>query len=221
MNSAALKIFNDINALYEQDLIFNGEKYACPVCKKEYKSEKRARKHLDKQDCFSYVDLLKNTLLEIKIFQLYKDLIASVNPRARATLQSFRKGTFYRSTSKFVIFCHIHEVKVMEDYITWLNQEKGFDMIQKILSQGIKESTLREYRSYQRKNEQIASEPFYEKYRDDLIEDGQFLTRSLEKSHISIRYLATRDDFPFEEILSNLPRDYQNRVEGIASEVLG
>lgn len=218
--SEAFKIFNDIEEQYNVPPIKTEDRWVCPVCKKEFKTETGVRKHMEKKFCFTYQTLLKDTLLEIKVYQMYKTLIAAYNENAKVSLKSFRKSKFYASVSKFVIFCQIHEVKDAIKYLEWLNWFCGWNHMNALLSNGIKESNVRNYRLYLQASEDIDSETFYDRYKTGLVTDPAFLTRSIEKSLISIRFLAKQEDFDFENIMENLPLDYQNRITEIIEHVI-
>jgi len=216
----ALKVLNNIEQLYEQPLIKLDNEWQCPVCKKIYKSEKRAKTHLEKQTCVTYQSLLKDTLLEIKIYNMYKLLIAAYNPHAKISLRSFRKSRYYKAVSKFVMFCALHEIKDLIKYLEWINWKKEIHHMNSLLSTAIKESTLREYRLYCQTTDEIDSDPFYERYGDSLKTDPHFLTRSIEKALVSVSYLAFKEEFDFEKTMENLPIDYKNRVKEIIEYVI-
>jgi len=218
--SEALKVLNNIEQLYQQPVIKTNEGWQCPVCGKGYKSEKRAKTHVDKQDCVTYQSLLKDTLLEIKVFSVYKLIIAAYSPAAKVSLQSFRKSRYYKAVSKFVMFCHLHEIKDVIKYLEWINWEKDIHHMNALLSNGVKESVLREYRMHCQVIDDIDSDAFYERNEKALKQDPQFLVRSIEKALISITYLAYKENFNFENTMESLPIDYKNRVKEIIEYVI-
>ena len=215
------KVFNNIKDLYEQEYTKNDQgKFVCPVCGKVYKTEKAIQKHMNRQDCFTYLSLLKDTMTEVKVYTLYKNLVEAFNPKARVSFTRFRKSKQYKPCARFILFCHSNEVKEIETYIEWLSWSKNCSNMSSILSTGVKETVLREFRIHQQVTEDIKSQTFYERYKDDLKTDAHFLTRSIEKSHISVTYLATKEDFNFEETLQNLPVDYQQRIESLIQQII-
>lgn len=221
--SKDLSVFNNIDQLYEQEPKLNTKnEHVCPVCGKTYKRESGIKKHMSKKDCFSYLALLKDTMLELSCYQLYKLLMVEVEPNKRITVSLFRKSNYYKNIARFMIFCKLHEIKNINSYILYINHQ-GADHPQTILKQGIKEATLHDYRLYQQLNaaKEIDSVEFMDRYKKDLLTDHKFLVRSLEKSHIGLIYLAfEQQEFDFDERVDSLPLDYKNRVLDLADKVL-
>lgn len=209
-----VKLSNDVSYLYESGLIENEDgTHTCPVCKKKYKNKKSAQKHLDKQDCYKIQDLFGGTEFEKQAFHLFKEILASTNPSARTTVSTFRKSKSYSQIVRFILFTSYHDVYDKGLYYSWLNDIIGIRYMTKILSEGIKESRLREFRRWlQSHPSYIDSETFLDRYKEDLIEDQHFFIRSIEKGHVSIEYLSKSNDFPFDEICANLYQDYYQRL---------
>jgi hypothetical protein len=216
-----LSVFNDIDTLYEKSIIEDNGKFICPVCGKSYKTEKGAKNHMSKRDCFSYLVLIKDTMLELTCYSLYKLLVAEMGTISRVSVTSFRKSGYYKAVAKFVIFCKLHEVKDINSYLRYINS-KGVDSVHALLKVGVKETTLREYRIYLQKNpEEIDSVSFFEKYADYLETDDKFLIRSIEKGHISLLYLVTgQNQFDIDERIEGLPIDYQNRIFEVSDQII-
>lgn len=219
--TAELSVFNNIDSLYEQDIIEDEGRYICPVCNKSYKTEKGVKNHMRKKDCFSYQTLIKNTMLELTCYTLYKLLLAEMNSLGNVSISSFRKSGYYKPIAKFVIFCKLHEVKDINSYLRYINS-KGVNSIHGLLKVGVKESTLRDYRIHlQRNPEEIDNSLFLEKYLDALKTDDKFLVRSIEKGHISLMFLAlSQNEFDFDERVESLPVDYQNRIFEISEKII-
>ena len=218
-----LSVFNDIDSLYSKEPIEQTDgSFQCPVCMKKYKSIKGVNKHMEKRDCFSYLALLKDTMMELSCYQLYKLLMAEEESNRLITVSSFRKSSYYKNIAKFMIFCKLHEVKNINSYLRFINH-KGFNSAQGILKGGIKESVLRDYRFYQQLNakDEIDSAEFLDRYEKDLLTDDNFMVRSLEKSHIGLVYLLFgQDRIDFDSRVQNLPIDYQERVFELADRIL-
>lgn len=222
MSNQIVKTINDIEDVYNQDIIEENGKFVCPVCSKSYKRKSSAEKHLAKEDCLSLLDMFKNTTTEIKAYTHYKFLVGSVNPNATVSLQIFKKSPAYNGCIRLTLFLMYHEMlNLFETYVQWLVEFKRSQTIHAILSVGVKESVLADFRVFLHIYPQfIDNDKFYRSYREDLIEDSEFLVRSLEKAKISMKYLLSQEDFPFEEVMQKMEPGYQIRVEELAEKVL-
>lgn len=209
-----VRLVNDVSHLYEQGLIVNEDAtFTCPVCKKTYKQHGSAQKHLEKQECYRLHDLFENTEYEKQGSLFFREIMSSVNPRARVTLSTFRKAKLYAPVIRFILFTSYHDVLDKGLYYSWLDEIVNIKHTTKILSEGIKESRLREFRKWLQSNPSfIDSETFLDRYGNDLIEDQHFFIRSIEKGHVSASYLAESDDFPFDEVCGKLYEDYYQRL---------
>jgi hypothetical protein len=217
-----IAVANDVEKLYENGLISHSDgTFECPVCHKVYKRKSNAIAHLNKQDCYSLLDIFKNTANETRGLSLYKTLVSAVNPQARTSLNVFRKSRYYNPVMRYISFSAIHELgKLSEDYLDWLIQYKNFSNVNALLSNATKESFLREFRLFLQSHGDIMidSKTFIERYKQDLIDDQNFFIRSLEKGHLWIGYL-TPDIFPIDDVYESLDLDYKFRFEKILEEI--
>lgn len=208
-----VKLVNDVSSLYQEGLLKEDGGYVCPVCKKKYKQLGSAHKHLDRQDCYTVKDLFSGTEYENNAYVFFQSVMSGVNPSARITKQIFVKSKSYSSFVRFILFTSYHDVVDKGLYYSWLHEIVGLKHVNKILSEALKETRLREFRKFLQKNsELIDSESFVDKYRDDLIEDQHFFIRSIEKSHVSVAYLSSCAEFPFDEVCGSLYDDYYLRL---------
>ena len=214
----SIKTINDLDKLYDNGAQMMGGVYVCPVCNKQYKSKNGADKHIAKRDCYDLKHLFGGTATELKGYALYKELL----PEAKVDIRTYRKSPYYNSTIRFHIFSNLNDLHDQkESYLTWLNEFKGCDKINTLMKAAIKESNLREFRLFLQKYPRfIDSDTFYSRFKGDLVKDGKFFIRSLEKAKVSLHYIVQRDDFPFEEVMENLDPEYQIRFEDLANKVL-
>ena len=207
-----VKTVNDVAALYQSGLIESDGCYQCPVCKKEYKNLKSAQKHIEKQDCFKVQDLFEGTAHEDNAYVMFKEILATTNPAARSSIHIFRKSKMYGPVVRFIVFCSYHDVDDRGLYYTWLNEIVGIKYPNKILSEAIKESRLREFRKFLYSNPSLVDSASYvDKYKQDLIDDQKFFIRSIEKAHVTVQYLAN-SDFPFDDVCAKLYPEYYSRL---------
>lgn len=219
--SSTLKLIQDIEAIYEKPIIeLKNKSFICPVCGKSYMKQHSAELHLARKSCHKLKDIVTGTLTEARAYEIYKDVLSNVNPRARISMNGFKKSPMYNSFVRFVMFCTLHEVFDPLCYLDWLNQIKNLQNLPLLLKVGIEEATVREFRTFAQVMELMNSQKFFDAYKEDLLTDDGFLVRSLEKAKISIKWLARSEEFPFAERMENLPIDYQNRIEEIAKELV-
>jgi len=211
---SSLNVINEIDAMYDKGVTShqNGL-HVCGVCGKVYKTLKAAQKHMERKDCYKLFDLVKDTMHETKAYTLYKTLVSALNPNARVTLNIFRKSPMYNPVVRFSMYCSLNEVFSTDIYVSWLNEIKGIEQVNAILSEGIKDDTLREFRLFAHKHELMPSELYYQRYKDLLMEDDDFLVRSIEKAKIGAIFIAKEATFPFVERMEALPMDYQLRLQ--------
>lgn len=216
-----LKTLNDIDAIYEKGLKrLKNNLLVCPVCEKTYSNEAAAIKHLNARSCHKMQDVIAGTVHETKAYAMYKVIISSMKPDAQITLNTFRKSPLYNPIARFTMFCSLHAVFDADVYLAWLNEVKGFENVNTVLKEGVREDNLREFRLFAQKYNIIPSEKIYNAYREDLLTDDEYLVRCIEKAQIGLAFLASRDDFPFSERFESLPLDYQNRIKEIAEAIL-
>jgi uncharacterized C2H2 Zn-finger protein len=215
-----IKTINDVDSLYEKGPHHTAGGYECPACGKTYKTSSGAIKHMSKKDCYSLVDLFKATMTEMKAYSLYKNLLSMLGKDSNNDIRGFRKSPYYNGCIRFHLMTVMNSVNETQ-YRDWLIEIKGLGTIPKLLSTSIKPTTLKDFRIFLQAFDQfIDSESFYRKSSEMLIKDPQFFLRSLEKSHISLKWLLANDSFPFEEVMNSLPLDDQMRFEDFANAVL-
>lgn len=216
-----IKTFNEVGRLYDRGLIQKDDStFECPVCHKEYKSKVAGEKHVDKMDCYKMQDVFMDTEYEAMAHELYISVITNENPMARTGIRVFRKAKSYGPFLKFIIFTSYHQVSDKGLYYSWLNEIVGFRYTNKILSEGTNEGRLREYRLWlQRHPQYIDSQTFFERHAEALQNDQQFLIRSLEKSHIGIRYLMSAHGFDFDGVVDALDPGYYMRLQTLVEKV--
>lgn len=214
---------NDIDAIYDEGLIYSESEqtYTCPVCDKVYKCQSAAETHLLKRDCYSLKDIFDGTAQELRGYDLYATLIAKTNPRARVTVNTFRKSNYYTPVMRFLLFVDENELNhLREVYIDWLIDYANAQHINSLLSVGIRPSVLKEFRIFAQAFSEILidSETFFRQYREDFLEDSHFFLRSLEKAHIGLSYVANIEEGFIESIYTDMPIVYQDRVDVLVAE---
>lgn len=216
-----LKTLNDIDSVYDKGLKHLKNKLmVCPMCEKSYSSEHAAKKHLDARSCHRMQDVIAGTVHETKAYAMYKVIISSMKPDAQISLNTFRKSPLYNPIARFTMFCSLHSIFDADVYLAWLNEVKGIENVNTVLKEGVREDNLREFRLFAQKYNIIPSEKIYNAYREDLLNDDDYLVRCIEKAQISLAFLASQEDFPFSERFDGLPLDYQNRIRDIAEAIL-
>lgn len=207
-----LKIMNSVDAMYDVTLVplKNGINL-CPVCGKTFAKFWALERHFAQKNCHTLRDVAKGTLTELRAYQLYKDVISEVNPKARISLKTFIKSKFYNQFVRLSMFCTLHEITDVLAYLDWLNQIKNLTNLPTLLKVGIEEQSMREFRLFSHSCDLMGSAKFFERFKDELESDDLFFIRSIEKAKISIYWLAMNHP-DFDGRMNRLPVDYQNRI---------
>lgn len=207
-----IKTFNDVPSLYEEPLIYRDDgTIECPVCHKEYKREKSAIKHYEKQDCYNAVDVFKDTPYESYAFDLYEQIVYLKNSRAYVSKKTFRKSPSYRLAIQFILTCFSYEIPDIGEYYIYLKEVEGMNKINLCLSKGTHEDKIHAYRFYRHKNGLIESRSFYDKYKEELTNDEEFLLESIIKSNISVTFVSNSSTLM--NVVENMPIGYRIRLQ--------
>lgn len=189
-----IKIYNDINELYNQPVLETRNGWMCPVCEKEYKRRTFLNKHLESKKCHSIVDVFKNTETEMFGLEAYQFIqeehtfIRKIN-----SLSQFRRSKLYKPIMESIVFWSqnkgsMHQFKF---YILWCTRlvRSNTDLYKAIYSSK-QEKNLKEFRLFlQRKTPHVIdSERFHNINKDKLLNDNWFLLRSIERADISLEY---------------------------------
>lgn len=219
-NIGNMKTVNDVDKLYKKPIkkLKNGI-FLCPVCEKDFQTERGAEIHKEKKECHTLKHLVEGTIHEGKGFGLYQEIVGSINPKARVTLATFRKSTFYKPMMRFILFCVLHQVFDIRQYVDWLNQIKKIENLPKLLSVGTEEPILREFRDFAQLFELMDSQKFFDKYKEKLEEDDDFFIRSIEKGLISLSWLSRLESYDIDSRVERLPIDYKNRLFVVAGKL--
>ena len=195
--------------------------YGCPVCGKSWKKLQTLEKHLEKQNCHSLRDIYDGTVYEQTAYNIYSSVLEFFNPKARTSFNKFKESKSYNSFIRLSSFCTINEIKEIGHYLGWLINTKKVKKIHILISEGLKESNVREFRLFLQKRDLINSSAFFEKYEDDLRDknDPMFFVRSIEKGHISVKFLMNHAEFDFYERVYELPVGYQLQIIEYAEEI--
>ncbi len=221
MSTTIINQIKDPDELYQSELIehTNGT-FECPVCNKIYKRKTSAVKHYAKQDCYSTFDLFADTPYEESAFGLYESIIAEQNPRARTNLKAFRKSKMYSSAVRFITFCYMNEVDDFGLYYSYLKTIKNYSIPNAILTQGLNEENLRDYRIFLHQHPRyVDSKEFWDRHSEQLLNDEDFFIRSLEKAHITLYSVKARKKAL--DMVDKLPIGYQFRMGELMDKVDG
>lgn len=211
-----LSVVNEITQLYEKPPIKTKSGFDCPVCGKNYKTEKGITKHMSEQDCYSIKHVFNGTIIESNALILFEEIMGNTS-----NLFVFRRSKLYAGIMKFVVFCMMNEVKEVGTYYAYINEchpKFRSKSHAHTLSFGRKETTLREFRDFLQKNPIfIDTDKFISRYKNDLIEDPKFLIRSIEKAHVSIMTII--QDRELSKAIDDLPIGYYQRLEELYERI--
>lgn len=216
-----MKWINDIEPLYQKGIIERDGLYVCGVCSKEYKRYSSALKHLEKQSCHSYVQLLKGTLTEELMYTLYTSILNELGNNYSIGMVKFREKTrMYNALAKYLTYTQKHSLTNGQviDYFLYVYFNKA-NNISQAANYAKDNNILKEFRQFMIKNhELIDSKTFYDKNKDKITSDTSFTIRSIERGEISIYYILDHVDDKFCEKLSKIE---QNRLEEVLSVMGG
>ncbi len=230
-----MKLFKNLGEIYKFGLNkthLPGYPFECSVCRKKYKREGAAQKHVDKQDCFKYQDMFQGTLVEPILFDLFQQsMVTDSHGKFIATLTKFRKSSSYTIYAKFWLFCFRNNMSTIQinHFFCYLidesfrkyNSYEGKKLFSSaIISKGTNETSLVEYRKacINGNCTHDISNEFYEKYEETLGKDVTFTIRSLERGDITYKVLF--DNIDFDEFVEKLSMAEQKTLESFLETVL-
>ena len=212
-----VRLMNDVSDLYNEVPKENNGDFECPVCGKVYKTRAGIFKHMKEQDCAPAHLVFKGTATETVAHDLYAATVSQFMPRARKTLQAFRKSKVYKPYLRFALHGMQNKLDVALLF-EWILEKKKPMYVNAALSLGLKKSITDEFRMFLKQNpDLIPSEQFYESYKEDMKIFPDFLVRSLEKAQISIKYLHEVGFFN-EVDVTNYPEHLKDRLMTIIGE---
>ncbi|MBG24083.1 MAG: hypothetical protein CMF22_11610 [Idiomarinaceae bacterium] len=214
-----LNEFKEISEIFEgKELIHHSDTdFECPVCGKHYKTEKGAIKHLSSRSCAKKQDIFGGSMYESNAFIMYTNIVHDMKPNARVTIKTFRKSPMYGLVIDFVLSTSLFEIKDRGLYFSYLRDIRDLHP-NSALKAGTEETNAREFRTFlQVYPKYVDSAKFFGQYGDDLIEDDEFLVRSIEKSDITLRWLMDCRKHNFEKMLDELPIGLSMRIDAVVT----
>lgn len=211
-------IMNDIEELYNQTIIVTKDnEYECPVCGKIAKKIQTIETHMEKMDCFSYRDVFEDTETEKRAFRLYNNNFSKQDGVRKLPINVFRKSPIYSQCVKFVTFCTVHEIHKPEFYYEYISEQNTHRPLNYVLKVALDEKNVKLYRKFLLMNHVLIDNKFMNTNMDHLSTDPLFLTRSIEKAHISFEQVLNNEELT--QVMVDLPFDYAERLETLYGEV--
>jgi len=208
-----VEIVNDLEAMFVGDVVPSDDgSFKCPVCEKSYKRKANAEKHFAEKLCYSYRNMFKGTETEGHLYTIYKQL--RTTQYGTSSFFKFQKSKQYDIIARFHIFCYDNNVREQFSYIQYgldrfSDDVKSAFQILPILT---KESILKDYYYWRRCNVSVdESDMFVNSNRDRLLEDKNFMLRSLERGDVGLQYLI--DNFGTPAIIEGLSYVQEERLE--------
>lgn len=194
------KLFNELDDIYNKDIIDITNGHRCPVCDKVYKRKVSAEKHLTKKNCHSNRQVFRGTIAEDMFYQLYLN-VATINATVTLSRVSFMRNNFYYNLiARYYMYCRNHNIQNIAGYIEWVlrtqycksNPYNSFRI-------AVRDDVYEEYhkrRRYLVTEEE--SQKFYNEHHDHLVCDTSYVIRCLENGNIHYEFLFNQidaDDF--------------------------
>lgn len=216
-----MKWINDIEPIYSRGIEERNGLYVCTVCGKKYKQSKRANTHIEKRNCHSYYQLLKNTLTEELMYKLYTSILNELNNKSYVSLDLFRKKkNIYNALARYVTYTQRHSLTNdhVINYFLYVYFNKASNITQ-ASNYAANTNILKEFREFMIKNpELINSEEFFDKNKDKMLNDTSFVVRSIERGEVSVFFVIENLGDEFIEGLSTFE---EKRVQDTLSIVEG
>lgn len=169
-----------IEELYQQDIPFDGNRYWCPICVKQYKKLGWLQYHLNQQKCYKVKDLLVGTTIEKEMLDIYREIHGDGANKA----MMYRDHDF-NMMARFVAFSKRNRV---DSFFYFAYTYARFDRypIGKMLDIGLKNKTLKEFFEFRRSNpEWVDQDEFVKVYEERLKTDPMFLLRSFQRGDLN------------------------------------
>lgn len=146
-----IKQFNEIDEIYSNGIIKEGNEFVCSVCKKKYKREQNALRHFERKDCHQLKDIFSGTDTEDILYEIYRQLMA-VESKPVFGKRRFYGTRYYNSIARFYLHCYHHRVFDLYDYLEYVLLNTKWTNIFQPLTIALKETTLQDYRIVRRKS---------------------------------------------------------------------
>lgn len=220
MGSLSIDIINDVDTLYEKDIIVDGVNFVCPVCRKSYKRKASLLKHMEKKDCYSVLEVFMDTDIEKEAYQLFKELQGIFPTNGFISYNNFRKGKFYKNTVLTVASAYRYRIYDIGNLITWAISVKKASTLHRLIWVTSEDSMISEYRIWRHTTPQdSADQEFIEKNIDQLSTDTNFLISSLEAGNMS--FSSFDQFFPVKDIVESLTLGQEMRLNEIINQMEG
>jgi hypothetical protein len=213
-----IKHFNEIDEIYKNSLIYGSHTITCSVCDKVYKrkNDRLAKEHIGKKKCHSYYQVFKKTITEELLYDIYLRICAAHYQKhgKKVMLLNFRKFTntqSYNQAAKLYMFCFNNKIRNILDYVDYVIDNTHWKYDNQLVSNGIRDSVLIEYRKTKTKTlDKESNEKFYNQNKDRLFSDTGFLLRSLERGDINYKYFFKKCSF--DNIIDNMNNTEKSRL---------
>lgn len=216
MSNTYVKLYNNIEDIYNVLPINDNAYYYCPVCGKKYKTKKPFDKHLEKRNCHNYVDIFRDTITEEYTFEAFKELKGK-----NISLSYFRRSRVYKPLSNiFMMWSRLRfDVDLFSCFILYLEKKKKKDNDQyfKFLF-NVNDYDYKSFRKYLRKNEHlIDSETFYNRNKYHLQNDTTFFLKSIRRGDIGIEFAVNH--LNMEKLINHMTGPEIEKLNNYIDEV--
>ena len=206
--------FNNFDSIYGGGIDNHNDVFVCTVCGKEYKREKAATTHIEKQNCHTYKNIFKDTPTEDIIREITNVLMTITGSRFYSSNKKVRNSKIYNQIAKFLIYCNTSSISDYKRYFKYCVEELHYTNLNMLMAESIKEITTKVYYEWRRANPDIeAMEKFFDMNMVDIESNSNFTIRNIEKGNLSGEFLAKKIDLnKFVNSLSDVQVERLKRV---------
>src|SRR5690554_5255835 len=189
------EFMNDVSHLFKEPVKQDKEgRFACPVCGKKYSTRAGVYRHIGEEACAPAHLMFADTVTEDVAYDLFVETVGYYNKHQRFGIGSFRKSKYYKGVTALALHCMSNKVNA-QLFCDWIRLVKKPRYYNHLLSLGMKDSSLVDFRKHLVRNEElIDSEQFFEQNEEMLLKNTPFLIRSIQRGDIGLDFCMDHND---------------------------
>lgn len=209
--------FTELDEIYSKKIISYGDgTFECPVCGKEYKTQKGIDRHYAQRDCHSAKDVFSADKYVTDFYKLYIQ-VSSLSPKEKRgyTKNQFRNNKrAYNSVANYYWYCYQNKIQDYYDYIEYILMNASMSTPVMAFNVAQNDRLLKDYRRYKISHITFEeSETFYNRNQSRIPSDTNFLLRALERGEIGIHHL--NELFDVDAMMSGFSEIEDERLQSV------
>ena len=187
-----ITLFNDVSKLYDQPIQETVDGFICPVCNKKYKYKKSLTNHVNKQDCYTFVDLFQDTVSEEYMKECFDALVEEFKiKKKKQPMEQFRKSRYYKPIAKLLVYWSRNkcDLDLIVYYMLFCEKKIKYNSLVQMIYMATDDKYLREFRKFLYNNEEYINSESFVTANWDYLYRPSFMIRSLERADVGVNYL--------------------------------